>query len=718
MFELKKNPFVVLGVSPRSSKADIHNAIEDALLDTEGVDEERALDIARQALIAPNERLKAELSYLLELRPSEARKALAGEGFAHWLDVAESTFGVAKANAQIEAIKAGGEPSAQRAALLSAFEDWTEIGEAQVLGRINEDRASADFIEATRADIRQGLQELRAFHADEAVGSLHRKGDLSQQLTQLLTDEIIPAGRLGEKFITSIIAAYAKRTGGALANSAERAVESLNRYAGSGDETDFSNFADHLERWDEIAQPLQLAQEAKGADDAHSLELYEEIREKALQLANDEGRHHEALQITKLSRKVFAELPWAVEKLKEDAQILTSVIADKTRNKFLIPLATALNEAREKLSWTSQQLSAHGFASDAPDPIGAMWRAYADLLRVEIEEEVRDIGANMVRNLSIELFNERQDVLQAKMLTSQLAADSDWFSEEVRDQILHEEGQLSRNLEAHHMTDAMKRQDWRRAKELSDKLAIISPPSEMADLHMVAQVIDQKLREQRNSRILWGGIGAVVLGFIVFGGSESTTYDGDEYDYADPGYSTTTYTSNLDGSADAMEDADEIAAAAELDMGSGAGDNESYEEESAPPAYIAGALSLPQLRYCLRQDERLKYARPLTRSYAQTSRFNSAISDFNSRCGSFRYDYSDMATARTEIASMRAQLQLDARSIVGADASPPVAPYSSPSSYPFSNGSTASPDVDDWSPEEIGEENSYNTFDEWEGDYP
>ena len=77
-----------------------------------------------------------------------------------------------------------------------------------------------------------------------------------------------------------------------------------------------------------------------------------------------------------------------------------------------------------------------------------------------------------------------------------------------------------------------------------------------------------------------------------------------------------------------------------------------------------------------------------------------------------------MATARSEIAGMRAQLQLDARAIVGADASPPVVPYSSPSPYPFSTGSTASPDVDEWSPEEIGEEDSYNTFDESEGDYP
>ena len=91
-------------------------------------------------------------------------------------------------------------------------------------------------------------------------------------------------------------------------------------FVASGSEADFSRFAAHLEEWDEIAQPLQLAQEAKGADDAHSLELYEKIREKAIALANDEERHHEALQITKLSTKVFAELPWAAEKLREDAQ--------------------------------------------------------------------------------------------------------------------------------------------------------------------------------------------------------------------------------------------------------------------------------------------------------------------------------------------------------------------------------------------------------------
>ena len=234
---------MVLGVYPRSSKEEIHNAVEDALLDAEGVEDERVLDIARQALVAPTERLRAELSYLLELRPSEARKALAGGDSTHWFAIAESTFGIAKTNALVQALKAGVEASALQATILAIFESWDEISEAEILDRINEDRKVAAFSEASRADVRKGLNELRSIHAEEAIDSLDENGNVSHQLAQLLADKIIPTGRLGDKFSTALITAYAKKTGGALTKSADRTLVSLDHYVASGTEADFSRFA-------------------------------------------------------------------------------------------------------------------------------------------------------------------------------------------------------------------------------------------------------------------------------------------------------------------------------------------------------------------------------------------------------------------------------------------------------------------------------------------
>ena len=294
---------------------------------------------------------------------------------------------------------------------------------------------------------------------------------------------------MGEKFASNVVNLYSRHFSGALANAADRALHSLETYTESFSNADFEEFEEELEQWDEIAQPLQLAHESKGADEAHSKELYEKIRATAFNLAHDEDRLHEALRITKLSKQVFAELPWAAEALMEDARVLNDVIADKTKNKLLVLLATAFKEARDDLDGTSKKLVSHGFSSDAPDPIGAIHRGYANLLSNDTDTEIRDIGANMVRNLSIALFNEREDALQAKMLTSQLAADEGWFSADVRKQILADDEQLACNLQLELVMEAAKREDWKLAKERYDELIKIPAASEIPDLRKIKDLL-------------------------------------------------------------------------------------------------------------------------------------------------------------------------------------------------------------------------------------
>ncbi len=704
MFHLQENPFVVLGVNPRSTKVDIHDAVEEALLDAEGVEAERRLNIARQALIAPNERLHAELSYLLEMRPAAARKALASQTFAEWYEVADGSFGLSQSNALVQAITSESQAKDVHTAFRRIFDSWTKIIESEVVARINEERAVAGFSKVRRSDVRNGLGELRAYHASQIVCALNRRGILANALAELLTHDLIPEDRMGEKFTSEVMNAYARQIGGVLANAADRAVESLKKYALSGEEADFERFEAQLEEWDTFAQPLQIAQEAKGADEAHSKELYEKIRETALDLANDEERHHEALQITKLSRSVFAELPWASEKLEEDAQALTNLIADKTRNEFLLPLASALKQAGEDLFRTSRYLSSHGFSSDAPDPIGALWYGYVNLLSDDVEQEVRDIGANMIRGLSIALFNKEQDSLQARKLTSQLAADSNWFSVDVVEQIAEDAKHLTSNLYLQNMTDAMKRGDWKYAKELFDELIQMSPASEVTDLQRIQQVIDQKLRAKKTSLVVWGSIAAVVLGLIVFHDRDSPSYDND-YAMADSAApSDDLYSGTPAPTIGELVDVQE--------------EQEGVDQEVAPPIYSTGSLSLPQLRYCLRQDERLEYARDMADGYAQQSRFNSAVSDFNSRCGSFRYDQSDMAKARAELAGIGGALASDAREIVGE--APSISPpsYTAPSSNPLGTVGNASPDVDDWDADDLDKAGPNNPYGETNEDYP
>lgn len=174
MFDLSQNPFVFLGVTPRSSRKDINDACEDALLDAHGVDDERRVNLARQALSTPNERIAAELGYLLELRPAEARKALKGRGYAAWVRVAEAAHGLARANAFAEAL---GKADAVQDAKSTTHElilAWREIDVAETVRQINEERAVSGFGTVSQADVRRGLDALQESHADHAAASLER----------------------------------------------------------------------------------------------------------------------------------------------------------------------------------------------------------------------------------------------------------------------------------------------------------------------------------------------------------------------------------------------------------------------------------------------------------------------------------------------------------------------------------------------------------------
>lgn len=664
MIGLLDNPFAVLGVTPRSSKAEIHDAVEDALLDAEGVEQERRLEIARQALISPNERLKAELGFLLELRPAEARKALRARTYADWRGVARDAAGISGLNALVEAICQAPDIQSFDGPFRDLIAGWADISERNIAQQINEERAISGFTEVQIADVRASLADLRTNHALRTIETLEKLGSAPQYLADLLVSTLKPEGKSREPFVTAALDSYANRVGGALVSGADRVLATLETYSVSGEDADFATFEQELEAWDVLAQPLQIAAEAKGADEENSKALYEQIRSVAIDLANDEDRHHEALKITNLSQRIFAELPGAAEFLKKDARTLNDVIASKTRDKHLLPLAVALEQARDDLAATSRQLSAHGFSASAPKPVGPIWSAYVGLLSREVEQEIRDIGANLVRNLAITLFNDRQKPVLAKMLTSQLVADADWFSTEVRDQIEDDDGYLNRSVKLQELLAAMKREDWGEAKALCESLIRVSPETELDGLRKIEAVIDEKRRSRNISRLVWGGIAVAVIGGVVLNQNDRPAYE-------EPAYDPPYIAEEESTAPSAQDEENEIIIS-----------QDSSDEEVIPSTYPVAALSRAELRYCLRQSERLDLARDLVDSFSQQTRFNSAVSDFNSRCSSFSYDETDMSVVRSEISTIRDRLRSEAADIVGANSIVPPPTYTAPSNSP------------------------------------
>lgn len=101
-------------------------------------------------------------------------------------------------------------------------------------------------------------------------------------------------------------------------------------------------------------------------------------------------------------------------------------------------------------------------------------------------------------------------------------------------------------------------------------------------------------------------------------------------------------------------------------------------EESKPPVGQDLVFSTAQIRHCLSEDIRMEAAKSVLNNYSDTDvdQFNAMVSDYNSRCGSFRYRSGTLESARRDIEPYRSQLQSEGRSRFAR--SPPTASMSAP----------------------------------------
>ena len=76
--------------------------------------------------------------------------------------------------------------------------------------------------------------------------------------------------------------------------------------------------------------------------------------------------------------------------------------------------------------------------------------------------------------------------------------------------------------------------------------------------------------------------------------------------------------------------------------------SEWYEEKPSPG--VEHVLSYPQLRYCVAEDIRINAMKPMINEYetVEVADFNRYVSDFNSRCGSFKYRNGSLESVRTQ----------------------------------------------------------------------
>ena len=552
--------------------------------------------------------------------------------------------------------------------------DFDEVSQS-----LNALRSVSGFGPVEPAQVKTALNRLRLVHARAALDAILANDDGVDHLATW-ADELSCAGPSGRAFLEALLQEYESRIAPELGHAAAKVRDSLAAVdADPEDRRLITALATDLRAWDRLAQPLQNADRARGIDEHHSRELFGEIRDVCLSFANERGLYSQALAISELAAEVFSELPDAAGKLEEDIETLSDLSSQKAKAELLAPLGKAVSDADGRHSETCAGLRKSGFSAEAPTPVREMHGAFASLIRMSSDIELNGMGARLVRNLGIDLCNESNDNHAALAIVKGLLKHRSSLPVDVIKALEGDLKTLQRNIDFNAMTEAMKLGQLDEADRLAEGMLDGADTETRGILLGVRSAIVERKKARTRKFIGWGVFAAIILAIIVANdnsnsGSSYDTSASTSYDYPSDPIEVTAPANVTGNTADAAAAAaaaasDAAAAASEAAAAAPYADDAGSSQIETPPApyQTYRTVSVSELRYCKRQKARLEAVQNEQMSNPQIDRFNSAIEDYNSRCGSFRYRDSDMDTVNREMANDQTNIRAEAQDIIGSE---------------------------------------------------
>jgi len=334
---LHRNPFWVLGATPRDDRRHIVELADQKLLE---IDHE-VCQKARSDLTNPRTRLAAEMAWLPGLSPNKAAQ-LARQILQDAMSARDELVGppLAHANlmaAALEAIKEDDDPADVAEFIQDLAWMADEVDVDDVLRDINEDRAVSGFPEIRSTEqVQSELTERRRYFRDAVRSALDRLPPAS--LIAAITTAVIEATLDGQhhapQLIETIVDSYevgAKDFLQREADNAQRLIAAIRAAANSGEDK-IKPLIDRLEivsrNWDRVAQPIQVCAQARGVRHEPSMQFGFAIRSLAVDLFNGHQMLAQSRRLTALLQELFSELPELTEQVGQDADTLKEIAQD------------------------------------------------------------------------------------------------------------------------------------------------------------------------------------------------------------------------------------------------------------------------------------------------------------------------------------------------------------------------------------------------------
>jgi hypothetical protein len=633
-FDLFRNPFVLLGLDLSASAKQIADAYEDAV--AEGRYSQTELTAARQALLRPLLRLEAEISSLLDTPRRDWRPILTAVGRSKSLEDLRRAFRNVPPLSRSNILAHVSSRISPDASTLTAWADaQSGIKPDVVYSEIERCRKIAGFVQPDRAALSSALNALREQQSRALFDGFAGPSDAINVVT-ICTDDIISSGDDSNiDALASLLLAYNRYIDQELSFRRERIEATAKEFRvdldGPGN---LALVIDSLKFWNLAAKPLQLLEAHKSRSEPNSQAVFQEVRNLAIELANDHSRFDLSLSLTRALQEIFVNLPRAGEQLSEDENTLK----DRIVTSKIDPLATVVGKLDDDLPSLAGELRKTGFGRNCAGVTKPLRDAFITVVKDSKGSAAEGLPWLMLRSIVVKLNNALEDpdsalalVKGLTELSRELGASDEVLTRLNEDNRAIERKQLEKKLIGHLETN----RSSEALAAIENLLQDYKSPEERDTLQKLKGQLEQKRTGQY---LRWGFWAAVVVGGIVLANTGNSPSQGPRA----PSYTFHQSTGPTPAVPTPIR---------------------SYAEEM-PPVGTDMSFSEANVRYCEFQKARLQFIRPRISTNFQSDQFNRLVDDFNSRCGSYRYLPSVRSSIQVELAQKQSDLEAQAQRIV------------------------------------------------------
>ncbi len=410
---LKNNPFYILKLSCSANRHEIVVASEEMGL----VLGSSVCLKAQNTLINLNRRIGAELDWFIDV-DEDILKGIRDRIENDKLISTDKLMSLSKLNATLfnfDLTKASN-PHELGYAILDIDEQYSALDNKEIAEAINQNRAKGNLATVQEQDVYSELNKKRYVIRQSITEKLDTLGDIPYiELITMLAERCIADKDYDDGVVLSdVIDQYEVRMQSTLENGAEAIMAHIDRIKRLANDEAISDninaLIKRIQKWDLIAQPLQLKSQASGMPHQISESLGIELRNLALYLHNEKGKTIEALILVDSMQDVFAELGNMRDLFRSDSEVLNDLLQGEKNTKAVLDELESLTKASESLKNYATSSSVDSFIN----LVKGLDIKLKDLdLDLETRTKVRESLCLLARETAIELHNSKHQTRYA-----------------------------------------------------------------------------------------------------------------------------------------------------------------------------------------------------------------------------------------------------------------------------------------------------------------